>query len=238
MRKSYKTIPCKGCGDPVRTSLKRPYCSAECRIASMPPVVHKTVEITCCICGKKAEKRINITEANRKRCCSRACQTQYALITNAWRPEIDWDRRSKAAKKKYKKQQELKRKHASTDAIWWLHCKLNQQLYGTQDCEWTKRCVTSASGLGRRLDLANAKQLHVKTANSWHVLCETVRITGSAYAVMNEWSKKCYSTCKNMKWKRRLRSVKQNIWKPTKKAELRPRQRTLWESVKAPPQTN
>ena len=226
--RKYKTIPCKGCGGPVRTSLKKPYCSHECRNKhKLDTFEWKTCG--CAACGKQVTKKVYFKYPQNALVCSTECQRVWAGMCGKG-VRTDWVARSKKAKLLWKKQHSRLRcaESASLEAVWWNLCYSKQLLSKQLSSQWAMRCASSASGLRQRLVVSTVLK-RSKKSRTWQKLCRFTVVKKIDYASMEGWAKKCYSVCKNMKWKRRLRNVRQNIWKPTNKVEVVLRQLGFWE---------
>lgn len=214
------TVPCKGCENRVSTSLKKPYCSHECR-KKHKPIKAIQIDCACTACGA----RIVRTEYRRESsyCCGVDCQRVWAGMCGKG-VGVDWLARSNKAKDAYRKQSTKQRKKTSNAYLWWRKCKhgFNNQ----EELElWDKKCVTAAGQLQMRLVLSNSG-LKRKLGMSFDDICNN-GVKNSRYGKLDEWEKKCYSACKNMKWKRRLRNAKRNFSTRTEEAEQPLVQRTL-----------
>ena len=114
-REEKYTVKCRGCGTRFPTSLKKPYCSNECRLRHKP-IQHRKFQGECCVCGKQVVRRVY---KNRKRvCCSLECQRKLALSINKGGPETDWLVRSKKARGKWISASRKVRSCASGENKW------------------------------------------------------------------------------------------------------------------------
>lgn len=219
--RTKNTHKCKGCDALVKVSLKKHYCSDACRIAYQAKDREaRTVIASCCVCGAEV-----VREYKRERyCCSDRCQKTWAAKCQhiAASSRIDWIERSKKAKEQYrKKSQSIRRKSNE----WWTLC--NRKITSIQEVDdWESKCNKAASMLKKRL-LIGGEKIKSKP-KTFEELCQ-IGVSGSGYSKLDEWSKKCYSTAKNLKWKRRLRNVKGCMLLRIETPEAQLKQRTLWE---------
>jgi hypothetical protein len=229
-----KNRKCKICGNKINSiNRHKVTCSADC---GRKAVMVDRVEVNCCSCGKAFEKRV--TQIRENNCCSSECQIEWALKTNQGGPKADWLIRSKNAKSKWIKRRRTERLKKSSYVEWNRHANRQfKALLAEKTSEWMQRCISSSSGLSQRLFLSGAKKRR-KPIKTFEELCSVAIVARIDYSSMEEWSRKCYSAQKNMKWKRRLRNVKRHTLKPTEREEQPAMQLTLWELLETPHQVN
>lgn len=157
MIKVYKTIPCKGCGGPVRTTIKKPYCTHECRKKHNPsPAIQ--IDCQCVVCDKRiVRKQYKKAE---QYCCSLECQRVWSMDLNKGRSSgngVDWSARSARAKIAWRKKETAKRKAVSSSAKWWMRCKNEASKEASKEVgkeldAWVVRCRSASSLLTKRLN--------------------------------------------------------------------------------------
>ena len=162
----HKTKPCKGCGGPVRTSLKKPYCSHECRIKNKPsPAIQ--IDCDCIVCGTRIVRKEYKKSENY--CCSLRCQRVWATQLNRGKSAgngIDWMGRSARAKKEWTNKSRNERKKTSLGWIWWRRCKNEASKESVKSVNiWLARCTSASSLLSQRLDPVTKKE--PKVYNDW-----------------------------------------------------------------------
>ena len=227
-REEKYTVKCRGCGTRFPKSLKKPFCSHECR-NKHKPVTFELKTCGCAACGKQVTKKVYFKYPQNALVCSTNCQRVWAGMCGKGAC-ADWIARSKKAKLLWKKKHSRLRctESISSEASWWRLCSSKRLLSKQLANQWGTRCASSASGLQQRLVVSTVLKRSKKN-RTWQKLCRFAVVKKIDYASMEGWVKKCYSVCKNMKWKRRLRNVKQNIWKPTNRVEQGLRQLGFWE---------
>ena len=208
MIKSYKTKPCKGCGGPVRTSLKKPYCSHECRISTKPKAFEMQTR-GCVSCGKEVTRKVYFRDPQRVLVCSLECQNQWALIANRGTGcgSPDWVARSRKAKKRYKNEHRAMRLNNEKNWVIKMCIAATDEKKETNPF-WVERKCESAS---RMLNAMLFKRQSVYTRKqakqySWGRFCK-IQLNRCYSKWMREdatWIRmKCQSTSGN--WSRKQR---------------------------------
>ena len=211
MIKAYKTKPCKGCGGPVRTTLKKPYCSHECRIANRKM---KHIEASCAACGKLVKRLVQAFRVNKPVVCDSKCQVQWALIANRGPGafEVNWESRSVKAKNQWKKQSTNTRKEKSKLASWWRLCGLSENWDSNDGSKWMRRCTSASSMLSQRLNPAIRDEVSIN-ANSWNE-CSKMAMKALTQKTLRmqqcEWTKKSTMISSALSKRRNLRNAKEN----------------------------
>jgi hypothetical protein len=216
---------CPVCGNAINSKDPRKVtCSVQCGIDRLRV---SRVTVNCCVCKKPIKKYEKQVKENN--CCSIECQREWALITNKGGRETDWLKRSSKAKKLWVKKRRKERLKVSTHGQWKrMAVSQLESLLRDEPDDWMRRCFSSSTGLEQRLFLSGAKKRR-KPIKTFEELCIVTIVAKIDYSSMEEWSRKCYSTQKNMKWKRRLRNVKRHTLKHIEKEEVQVKQRSLWE---------
>ena len=204
--RKYKTKPCKGCGGPVRTSLKKPFCTHECRNKHKPVRGKKTV-VSCCVCSKEFVRLVYGDKE--KFCCSLDCQRKWSLVKNrgGGNHTIDWVRRSEKAKLRWKKTQSQIRRHG--EGNWVIRLCIKGSRDSTDDNpDWVKRKCRSASSMLTVLVFKEQKLFERKEIKvySWNRFCKV-----QLNRCYRKWMRgdatwlhmKCITTSGN--WRRKLR---------------------------------
>ena len=214
--KSLRNRPCKACGRPINSLDKRQVkCGLRCP-------GFRTV-VTCCVCGKDVERYSKAARENN--CCSLECQREHALENNRGKAKPDWHKRSLRAKEKYRN--ERRKLRASNSVSRRFFVIANRGIQEKQEkSDWERKCATAYSMMNRRLALSYIRNIKQTTFGE---VASRFDVTCGRYSRLNTWEKKCYSTAKNMKWKRRLRNVRQLSSLHIEPTKAQERQLMLWE---------
>lgn len=242
--KEERFTQCHRCG---KTCYNRGYvvvhCSQACKEATQASKV-KIVTEPCAVCGKVVTRKRYASDTRNVKscCCSLACQKQWAMVANRGAgnaANIDWVARSKKAKAKYYKEAS-RRRYEKSEYRKWLQVIIdrNSGVLNNQDNCWNAICANATCTLSQRL--THSKKLKCKLHKSFADLCRwsIKRVQNRGYDTLKEWEKKCYSTCKNMKWKRRLRNVKKNTLNRTEGVVQQLKQLSIWEFLETQQQDN
>ena len=228
----HKTTDCKQCGKSFRKSNKKAFCSYECRRShnDTKPFSRQIRTFICASCGNECTRAVrrNVTHWM----CGRECQLAW---TN--RPvQRDWAVASSNAKARWKKESSKERKNTSTAAQWFRAAESKaSDLKQISESDWQRKCHTASATLGSRLSFIRSEKPR-KKHKTWKSLCESK--LNNNYSNMGEWQKKCYSTCKNMKWRRRLLNARKHTSTPIVDAEQQPKQLSIWEFLETQQRTN
>jgi hypothetical protein len=221
-RKELLNRKCRNCGKKLNTTDKRQItCGNECGYAVR---IKPRKEVSCCVCGKALIRRA--ASQHKSHCCSLECQRKHALIYNhSAKHALPRKTNGKIQKRKYRKQESLRRKSNSLENQWWIKCSLSNA-YRTDksgQTRWEKKCISTSSSM--RQQLFYSKKNKKKPSKTFENLCKTLfRKTGEKDA----WKTKCYSVEKNMIRRRRLRNVRKNICQHTEPGKQHQRQLQLW----------
>lgn len=210
-REEKYTIKCRGCDNRVSTSLKKPYCSNECRLRHKPVQGKKTV-VSCCVCKKEVVRRIY---GNQERfCCSLECQRKWSLVEHRgvggfYNREINWAVRSKKAKAKWKKKQRLDRKTKSISWSWMVRSKFCLRNLLSK-APWEARCQSASSMLSQRMNPSSRKML-VSLNWNWESKAKDERKRLKERTKRRSvcgWSHKAITTAGTLRRRRDLRNAK------------------------------
>ena len=231
----HKTTNCKNCGKSFLKVNGKSFCSLKCRKAknANSPWFKTLRTFTCVSCGKEhtREVRNNVKHL----LCNRECHMKWK---NRSVNNKNWILASRKAKKRWMKQRRTERKATSNKWNWFRlsRRKSAEIAWESNSSGWTVKCNTAAKTLGDRLTFAKNGKRRM-SFESWQSLCQEGLASGG-YSTMDQWGKKCYSTYKNMKWKRRLRNARKHISIRTEDVEQRPVQLSIWELLEIQQQTN
>jgi len=221
----HKTTDCKQCGKSFRKVKGKSFCSVECRRAhnDTKPFSRQTQTFICASCGNECTRAVrrNVTHWM----CGRECQLAW---TN--RPvQRDWAVASRNAKKRWGRKSRKARIAKSINWSWYRLAKRKAMEIVNCDTqsEWGAKCKTASTTLGYRLTFVKHGNRTV-AGRTWESLCSE-GVSSGGYSTMNQWEKKCYSTYKNMKWKRRLRNARKHTSTPIVDADQQPKQLSIWE---------
>ena len=241
--KEERFTQCHRCG---KTCYNRGYVVAHCSQACKEETQASRVKVItepCVMCGKVVTRKRYASDTRNVKscCCSLACQKQWAMVANRGpgnSNNIDWVKRSKKAKAKYYKNASRKRYEKSEHRTWIQVISNRKGGLDSQDDDWNTMCKNASQTLSNRL--THSKKLKRKLHKSFADLCgwSIKRLYDSGYDTLKEWEKKCYSTCKNMKWKRRLRNVKKNTLNHTENAVQQVKQLSIWGFLETQRQDN
>lgn len=233
----HKTSNCRHCGKSFPKVNGKSFCSMECRKAKNAnnPWSKTLRTFTCVSCGKECTREVRNNV--RFMMCNRACHMAWVGRPDQHR-EKDWLAASKKAKTRWMRKNRFERKAKSIICNWFrlARTKAKELSDGGVKSKCETKCATASTTLCYRLNLV--KNGHKKIAGkSWESLCKE-GVSSGGYSTMDQWEKKCYSTYKNMKWKRRLRNVKKHTSIPIADAEQQPKQLSIWEFLETQQRAN
>ena len=226
---------CPVCGNAINSSDPRTVtCSAFC--ANTRNRVEK-VPVSCCVCKRQIERYEK--EVREHNCCSSKCQREWALIINRGPgiQVIDWFSRSSKARRTWTRKRRKERQKTSIEYAYWRISSVAANHNYEEKDKWLERCRAAGQVLEQRLSFEHGKKEDI-AKTLWCEIIAAFARKSSEYSTRTEWSRKCYSTSKNMKWKRRLRSVRRNILQHTSKEEQPLTQLSLWEFLTTQPAHN
>lgn len=213
-REEKYTIKCKGCDNRVSTSLKKPYCSHECRRRHKPVIV-RSVVASCCVCGKEVARKIYGNQE--VFCCSMNCQRKWALIANRGSGgscDIDWGARSKKAKDKWRKQRQVDRKKHS---LAWAWIKKSKNCCGVfiEKNPWLSRSFSASSMLSQRMNPSEKRNSKSRKCD-WETASKDGlrRLVGKTKRSLKcGWNQKVVTIAGTLRRRRDLRNAKSCTWK-------------------------
>jgi len=223
VRQELKARLC-ACGKPLNsTDRKKVACSKECGYISQRK---GKLVVMCVVCGKSSV--VYPSKVRENNCCSLDCQREWALNRNRGGTGVhaDWLGRSKKAKEKYKRECTLNRSKNSQLKLFFSIAKAGIVVDRANSCQWKKKCSTARNTLSARLILS--KEEKQACGLTFEDIIKSFW-SSLQYEKMGVWEKKCYSTVKNMKWRRRLRNARRVSLLNTGTTKAQPKQLTLWE---------
>ena len=207
--------PCKQCGKPINSLDKRQVkCGLNCP-------GFKAIS-SCCVCGKIIERYARAIRENN--CCSLECQRRWSLEKNRGRRKPTRQSLAKIKAQWHSKNRSERSRHSSGRKFWAIASR--GVIEERQSSDWERKCRTASVSIGQRLTLGFAKK---RKATTFEQVVARFDVSGGRYSRLNTWEKKCYSTAKNLKSKRRLRNVRRLSSLSTGSTKAQPKQLTLWE---------
>lgn len=203
--------PCKRCGKPLNSLTKSQVaCTGGCL------GWNKAVDVECKVCGIVFEA----TEGRLKKfgdlCCSKTCQSQLALVDNRCRIKVDWDKRSRKAKEKWKRVSSKMRR-----SLWFNAVKARLSKIGYRPSDSWHAAVSSrlSTSLGRE---------RVRSQKARH--SQSVREALSRVDRKREWheSSALYKKVVNKLSNNRKRRARKNVRKREKSSENRCEDKGVW----------
>lgn len=191
---------CKGCG--VEFSDRcRSYCTDECRSKH----VSKPIRMECGYCGKEIWKRCRPSEQIFKaRFCNGKCQRAYRTRLShevIW-SKVDWVKRSKKAKAKWRSRRSLGRKHDSFLQKFFLKCRsvCSEIRNACETTEWHTKCSSTVVGLRFREGKKRSKRKSLPCETfevSVRVMRAKIRSKQKRLECFTKWKKKIAGCVKN-----------------------------------------
>lgn len=202
---------CVRCGNSVNSLDKRQK-TCGCKV--------QKIEVACCVCGRSKFQYPRQVRANT--CCTMRCQRVFAARCKV-ASEINFAARSAKRKEIEQKARSMARRQQSTAFRFW---KLVDSVTFDEAISnrWQSKCYAANAQLGKRLVLSS-RNMPNKRRTFNEVSAKAFRKT---YSELDQWSRKCYSTAKNMKWRGRLRGVKLSSCLHIDSSSRQPKQLTLW----------
>lgn len=210
---------CKGCERLFKPAHRVKYCSRGCREKHCKTY---RVEVSCCTCGAVFKKPCNSVRMNN--CCSLECQRRWSLERNRGRRKPTRQSLAKIKAQWHSKKRSERSRHSSGRKFWAIASR--GVVEERQSSDWERKCRTASVSIGQRLTLGFAKK---RKATTFEQVVARFDVSGGRYSRLNTWEKKCYSTAKNLKSKRRLRNVRRLSSLSTGSTKAQPKQLTLWE---------